>query len=243
LEKGGVVAVKYSPSGQIFTPQNIEIVASVKLLGSDKVIAKAIRDELIRVLNASLFRAVGSIDKKVKRLVAQKLRETKEYESLMGMGLSSLRGHFGISNTADVEFVVEYVAEMIDIVMTKFKGTSDSVQIGLKFVADLPQMVEDMKVMKIGIQTTEKGEDLPWLEWLLFAGGKRIIRDYFVLFKSSGLLTSRSGQAIMVKGKAKRWGVPLQYQGTKSNNWVTRTLNDTLGDMSTIIYDELSRIL
>ena len=235
------MAVKYS--GPIFSPQKIQIIANVKLLGSDKVIAKAIRDEIIRMLNLNVMTATVSIDKKVKKIISEKLRDTKEYHSLMGEGLNSLRGHFGIDNPGWVEFVVEYVAEMVDVVLTKSKNTTDGIKIGLKFIADLDQMVEDMKTRGIGIQTTEKGEDLPWLEWLLFAGGKQIIRDYFVLFKSSGLPTSRSGQSIMVKGKAKRWGVPLEYQGTRGNNWVTRVLREVLDNLGPLIENEFNRVI
>ena len=234
------MAITYNPAGQLFTAQDIQVVASVKLLGSDKVLAKAIRDEMIRVLNQNLFRASTNIDKRVKKVVAQKLRETREYESLMGMGLRSLRGHFGISNPGDVEFVIEYVAEMIDVEITRSKSRSGEITLGIKFIANLQQMVDDMKVMGIGMQTTEKGEDLPWLQWLLFEGGKRIIKEHFVLFKSG---VGRSGQAIMVKSKQKRWGVPLEFQGTKGNNWITRTLIDSLDDIGPIIEGEFNKVM
>jgi hypothetical protein len=75
---------------------------------------------------------------------------------------------------------------------------------------------------------TDKGEVLPWLQWLLEFGDRVIIYEYDV-FPKIGIRNtpgSRSGLGIMVKPKHKKtqWGVPTEFAGTHEKNWVTKAL-------------------
>jgi hypothetical protein len=85
------------------------------------------------------------------------------------------------------------------------------------------------------VQITEKGQDLPWLRWLLLDGTGIIIDDYDLKIKPD---TSRTGKYIMVPS-SRYWGVPYQYAGTIDNNFVTRALDGIKDQIDEIIYGSL----
>lgn len=67
---------------------------------------------------------------------------------------------------------------------------------------------------------TNKGQELPWLQWLLLEGDSVIITSYRVQY--GPFETSRSGGAIMVqKGLFK---VDPAFSGDAENNFITRAL-------------------
>lgn len=83
---------------------------------------------------------------------------------------------------------------------------------------------KDVLVSQAANLITEKGQSLPWLEWLLRFGDKAIIRDYTIGVARNSA-RSRTGRAIMVKAASKRWKVPSQFAGTAQNNFVTRAID------------------
>lgn len=74
------------------------------------------------------------------------------------------------------------------------------------------------------VQITERGEVLPWLEWLLTYGSTIVCIDGFgVKYASAG----RSGGAVMIEGY--NFGQPFMvdplYAGTKGDNFITRAIS------------------
>lgn len=68
--------------------------------------------------------------------------------------------------------------------------------------------------------TTDKGDKLEWLHWLLEKGSKKFIVGY--RFKE--MFSGRSLGGIMVPKGA--WGVPSEIAGTQSDNFITRLLEE-----------------
>jgi hypothetical protein len=83
--------------------------------------------------------------------------------------------------------------------------------------------LENIMNSSYGMVNDVKGYSLPWLKWLLSEGVKPIVKGYSVRLGPNK--ASRTGMAIMVESPSS-WSVPAQFAGNKSNNWITRSIND-----------------
>lgn len=84
-----------------------------------------------------------------------------------------------------------------------------------------------------GIQVTEKGQELPWLEWLTTLGDAVIVRDFEV--RAGFPNVSRTGDKIMIKGRG--WRVPPEHAGSQEDNFLTRAVDESLPEIEKdIIY-------
>jgi len=86
---------------------------------------------------------------------------------------------------------------------------------------------------------TEKGESLPWIEWLLKRGDDIIISDYHVVEGDHG----RTGMATMKPGgnyKVSR--VNPSFSGTEDDNFVTRALDGKEMEIANILASSLRRV-
>lgn len=130
-----------------------------------------------------------------------------------------------------VEFVNEYGITMAVVNSAKLTVKEPKI-IGAKIVASIkleagPYDLETLKSGDDGVQETEKGQMLPWLEWLTTLGDSVIVRDYEV--KAGFPDRSRTGDKIMVKGGG--WRVPPEHSGTEENNFITRAIDESLPEI------------
>jgi hypothetical protein len=86
-----------------------------------------------------------------------------------------------------------------------------------------------------GSYSTEKGQRIPWFEWLTELGDRVIVRD----FDSEGghSKQSRTGDMIMVKGGG--WRVPPQHAGSPGDNFITKAIDGSLSEIT----NEMAQIL
>jgi hypothetical protein len=75
--------------------------------------------------------------------------------------------------------------------------------------------------------TTEKGQQLDWLRWLLIEGDTIIITGYEFEFGPN--IGSRTGMGIMKMGNS--WRVPPEFAGNVNNNWITRGINSAVPEI------------
>ena len=130
-----------------------------------------------------------------------------------------------------VEFVNEHGITMAVVNSAKLTVKEPKI-IGDKIVASIkleagPYDLETLKSGDDGVQETEKGQMLPWLEWLTTLGDSVIVRDYEV--KAGFPDRSRTGDKIMVKGGG--WRVPPEHAGTDGNNFITRAIDESLPEI------------
>jgi len=211
--------------------------ASVSLVDKDAVINQKIADSLKPLLNKRFQRAAPKIKTALQKLLRRALLESPEYENLVTGG--DLKKELGVDFTrARLETIISmwvnsvtvYVRPVRSLGSNLFGGISiGMVQADYSDVINLP----DAHVI------TEKGEDLPWLEWLLLFGDTVIIRDY-VVFPKKGFRgfpnpPSRTGLGIMIKKKQGSWRVPPQFSGTADDNWVVRALNQVSVELDAIV--------
>ena len=71
-------------------------------------------------------------------------------------------------------------------------------------------------------------------------GCKILIKNYTVKFGPNN--RSRTGFAIMV-GSDENWRVPPEFAGTKTNNWITRALENVEDKVVGLMIKELERLL
>lgn len=229
---------------------NFGIGYKFELLGGEQWLRNEITKELYSIF-ANVFTGVGhKIKHKAEKQLVKQLMLAPEYNSLLGMGNSSLKGHFGITDTSKIPVIVDLIAKMIQVRETKPRKKKNEINIGLTLSLEVVDIVKEIEEMGLGIEVTWDRKELKWLEWLLLSGNKVIIQQYDVMFssnrfkgisKKTGQPWSRTGEAIMVKRFGGRWRVPPLYQGTSTNNWITRAIDKMEAGMTDIIEEEYKK--
>lgn len=207
---------------------------SAKLLESNssvrRTILSALSDEITNTINKSL----PSIKLKIQDVVRQAIKKEPEYESLKN---GILRYEFGINQPGDVDYVVNLIIDTIEVRNNTIKitnqGLSGGFQITMIGTQDLNDIADNPHASVID---TLRNYELPWLRWLLFEGGRTIVKKYEVKIAASKF--SRTGMALMVESN-KNWKVPAQFMGTTSNNWIVRALDGIDKIVSDIIQKEI----
>jgi hypothetical protein len=82
----------------------------------------------------------------------------------------------------------------------------------------------------LGQQVTEKGQFLPWLDWLLTLGQQIIITNHGVSYGSKG----RTGGGNMDKREAP-FKVDSQFAGTVDDNFITRAVQSVVPQIQSIL--------
>lgn len=191
---------------------------SIELLETDAQISRKILQEIADQFNKDVSGKLPSITQKIKLVTIEHLKSTFIYESLIS---GDLAGHFGLpvlTRRNMVDNIVKTIAGNIEIEynMIRVRGIDFTggitIQVLLSNFSDILSMTE-------AFVTTERGQSLPWLEWLLIHGNKIIVSQHEIhLIGGKG----RSGRGIMVKNDASIWRVPPAFSGTIRNNWLTR---------------------
>jgi hypothetical protein len=192
---------------------------SLNLIESDNEISKAIkialRDHMSTVFNKLSYR----ISKPIKNIVKQALMSEPEYASLKG---GKLRYELGISNTSNVDMVIDSLVNTLNIQSNPITYSSRSLSGGISLTMmksdDLGGVINTQEAF---VDDAQRGYSLPWLEWLLLKGNTILVYNYEVKLGSNP--KSRTGNAIMVSSK-QNWRIPTEFVGSEKNNWTTRAV-------------------
>lgn len=88
---------------------------------------------------------------------------------------------------------------------------------------------------------SENGHSVKWLDWLLNRGDEQIISGYF--YRPANRYELRQGFSraggIMRPSNSGRWGVPPEFSGSKTDNFLTRIRNRILPDIEKALTDIL----
>ncbi len=198
-------------------------------------INKALLIEVNKSINKAAIRMVGPIRQAVKASILSQ----PEVASLSG---AQLAGEFGLPDgKSSIEGIIDIWVNNITVVKKNATARGGQINAGLT-INMIQRDYKDVLASSFATVRTLKGQELPWLEWLLRFGDRAIIRDFDVSFDRRRLARSRSGLAIMVEGKGKRWRVPSQFAGTPQNNFVTRALDTIQDDIFKIIETHLRAV-
>ena len=212
---------------------------SLQLIDSDMEIDRKIRKALLRevdkVMNTTVNKSVGP----VRNIVRNKLLEQPEVKSLSG---GILAGEFGLPDGGRrIEDIINFWVSNIIVSKKKATASGGGVDAGLT-IKMIRSDFEDVLGLNSASIVTEKGQELPWLEWLLKFGDRVIVRDYTVFF-GGNRRSSRSGLAIMVRSNSRSWGVPSAFAGTIDDNFVTRALEEIEDDIANVFETQVKRLV
>jgi hypothetical protein len=201
------------------------------------VIRESAKEMERRILHAASLevderfaRADNNIERMLKMKVVSWLLSSPEILSLMSQSENSLKGDFGLTNpSASVMSIIEAVQDSIEIEQMRVKTTTGFLVLRIKIQ---PKHMGNV-ISAVDPVQTEKGANLPWIEWLLLKGDEIIITDYHVEPKIG---TGRSGLATMKAGGEYTVGrVNPAYSGTQDDNFITRALKGKERDIEAAI--------
>ena len=214
----------------------------LNLLDTSQGISKKILIAYAKEINGYLNRAAPKIKINVQELLGNVLRNTPEYESLLGQGEPNLQKEFGLDNpTSRLLAIFAVWLNSIRVDVQRVRATTRSLVGGLT-ISMIYNDYADVTNLPEANVVTEKGEVLPWLSWLLEFGDRVIIYEYDVYPKTGIRRTpgSRSGLGIMIKPTRGKWGVPTAFAGTVDNNWITKALyNINVEDITKVVQKAL----
>ncbi len=226
----------------IFTNKPVQIPIGIELTDLPSEIQKKVNIALRDELNLLLPKVVPAIQADIQAKSKVFFETAPEALALIN---GPLDAHFGIpagEAKSRVNTIIQTVVNNIEVTFTRITLSGSNFRGGFTVGAVIADF-SDVLNLPVAHIVTDKGEDLPWLEWLLKKGNALIISEYKIQFgnyaSSNRHLHSRSGKAIMVKSTGGIWRVPPQYAGTIRNNWLTHSI----ADMSEAWLDMIGQVM
>ena len=201
----------------------------INLTESARAIALKINKGLASIFNKIVSKKARSIEAQIRPLVSAALLSSSELRSLSS---GTLRIDFGLTQDPSAD-IVNAVTNSLSVQARKAVASSSGIKGGVLITLQ-PADYSNLFSLSTATQITEKGDSLPWLQWLLTFGQQVIIADFGVEYGSYG----RTGGGHMI-GDATPFKVNSQYAGTIDNNFITRAINPILPQIRNIIIKAL----
>jgi hypothetical protein len=214
----------------------------IDVIDTNRQIQQNIMREITAELNKRLPKAISNMSVRLRTATFQFLQHNETYQSLVN---GDLAGHFGIpiaNRQNRIDAIIKSVSDNMEIEYRPIKYFAGKMTPAIRIGVLLKDLSEVLNLTE-GNVLTEKGQTLPWLDWLLLAGNRIIIREYDVELQVGA---GRSGLGIMDQGDTYIWRVPPEFSGTLTDNWLTRALLENkrsyLNIIENIIKTELQGI-
>lgn len=208
------------------------------IIQSAKEIANKITAAVVKTINKRFAPSRTSVEIEVKELFRHYLMMQPEYTELSSSN-SQLVFELGLVDSQNkINTIIDIIVESVDVRFIPFGFGVGKLKGGYEIGLLKPDLSEILNVPE-AYQETDKGENLPWLEWLLTMGDRVIISTHRVLLGDFSYPPSRTGGAIMVKpGK---WRMPAEFSGRPENNFITRAARDMQGPLQEKLVNVLYR--
>ena len=209
----------------------------LKLVTPPEKIKQDIIKEMHRLISQNFEKYGGFLESSIGLELSLALEDSPTLESLRRGG--DLAGELGVEY-ANVWSIINAVAHSTTVKVTKPKIVGNQIVAKMSIRA-APSDVETIAASQGdgGIQITDKGQQLPWLKWLLTLGDAVIVRDFEV--RAGFPKHSRTGDKIMVDvfylNKGGGWRVPPEHAGSEGNNFITRAIDEALPRIEKEIID------
>lgn len=186
---------------------------SLKINESSREIQNRILQALSIDLNNHISRAMPNIEQYFKIKINDIIVNSHTSWFLSN---GQLKADFGL----DFDPVPAIAQAVADSVKVNFKRLDKRLKGGIEITV---QPLDYLNLLSLpeSVVITEKGAQLPWLDWLLTYGNSVIIVNFGVLYQQ-GL--GRSGMGIMVQGN-RPFTIDPFFAGTKDDNWITRAID------------------
>lgn len=213
---------------------------NLKITTSRKKIEGNILKHWVRHLKTRIPPLSRPLTHITRNLLDRYIKASPEYEALNG---GVLQQELGVVDPyTALDQMLSVLISTVNVTSRPIHHRSGQIFGGFRLTAvpiDFHQQLDG-----IGVYGTKKGDDIPWLKWLLTLGDSPIIKDYKVVFNNSK--ASRVGGAIMSKGGS--WGLGVsssrirpEYSGTPANNFVTRSIAMMSPELERIMTDLVRR--
>jgi hypothetical protein len=203
-----------------------QIIFGINLITQTKTIKKRILQELVRNLKVKIPAMRPKVETAVRGLIGKYIKLSPEYLSFAG---GQLQQELGVLNPyGPLNDMISILANSVVVTMKPVYQRSGQVGGGFTVTAVPSTIYSQLEGM--GQYTSKNGFTIPWLQWLLTAGDKIIIKDYKVSFGGRAKKLSRTGP--IMRKSSDGWGIGAsssrispEYSGTLSNNFVTRAMD------------------
>jgi hypothetical protein len=207
-------------------------------------LAQQIKDFVLEEVKEQLSKAfqssVGPIKGRLQDLCSELIASTPAYASLID---GELLGELGVPNIkARLDAILNTIKNSLEVAYSPIVRRGNNLSGGL-IISILKADFQDILQSSAAIYQTEKGQTIPWLDWLLTQGDRIIVLGYDVVFSSTIIeqLRSRTGKALMKPGSG--WRLPPEFSGTIDDNVFTKAFDfDGIEDIILkIVEEEITR--
>lgn len=209
------------------------IQAFISIKETDAQIQRKIAESVRDRLNSVFPKIINEIRDIVRKRIFDAISSSNVYLSIQRGDLQTELGLTdGGSRLIDI---LNIWLNNIDVSFKKFTVRGDNLSGGITIQA-IRSDYSDVLDSNLASYISEKGEEVPWLRWLLLTGTSVIIADYGIKF-GSGL--GRTGGGIMIKGGS--WGLSAEFAGGANDNFVTRAISGIESNLQNDIQNIIER--
>lgn len=230
---------------------------------NDQEIIKGLNEEIAYAYDLEFDRLVKKIKPRLESLIRSNIegviKNSFEYLALMPGG--KLYGQIGNPKiNSDVDTIIDFIKNYVNVEMIFNVEQGARVDIiGNLAITILPDYATLISHHAAKF-TTEKGQVLPWLRWLLLEGETNIVIGYYYVENTDRRKSissfSRTGTGIMRKRgepksfkrhwsqpySPKNWSVPPEFAGTENDNWFTRAFKGIEVEVALIVEREFNKL-
>lgn len=209
--------------------------AKIEIKESEQQIVRKITVAVRDHLNEKFPRAINPIKKMVKKKLFDSLVDSPEYNAIAA---GNLRIELGLVDGEGrlLDIIDQWIRD-VEVKFKRFRAGNSGLTGGITITAVKSDYFDVLGLSEAEL-ITDKGEELPWLQWLLLEDTNIIIADYEVKF---GLGRGRTGGGNMVPGG--EWSIPSQFAGGQGDNFVTRAIEIIQPDLEREVADIIKGII
>ena len=149
---------------------------SIEILETNKVIQSLVLKAMSSELKVGFLKARIHIQQDAKKIFIEAITSSPEYLSLVS---GDLKGHLGVPDASSrMAEIIRVWTDSIVLTIRTPKPVGRLIKGGmvLSLIKDWQRALTSGSASFL----TQKGQSLPWLEWLLLAGDSQFIVDYDV---------------------------------------------------------------
>ncbi len=192
-----------------------------------KKIDEAIRKKLSRNLDTQKILSI------VKNRVQKEITESSTWSSLLGQGPGTLNADFGLRRGSEASRLNEILQALLSSITLSKSATTGRGEVQRITVQGILADFSDVRQLS-SARVINKGESLPWFEWLVLRGDEQVVQGYRIEY--GRFVRSRSGRAIMILSPSDSFSVDPSFSGTIQDNFITRAIASAI---DTPVFDRL----
>ena len=197
-----------------------DVIATIKLESNFSPKFKTyVLKEISKKVKLKVPKIKTTITDSLRKVVREVLIATPEYQSILQ---GKLKAELGIPESdSRIMSVIDTWVNNIEVKVTA--GTNPLLLIDIGIIKEDYSDVLSLPEAQYIYKSSRSQGEIPWLQWLLLEGDKRIINRYEFSNNTRG---SRTGMGIMISKERGFWQVPPEFSGTSTDNFATRAFDN-----------------